>query len=120
MLQVKESVFVEDLLMVNPKLLIALGHFIMYAEKHNLPVTITSIIHDRKNVASVSRTHEDGRAVDIRSRDWPKKHIEGVVDHMMHIANHYGAISASDYERRVIIHHKVKGGGEHFHIQVSR
>jgi len=120
MLQIKETVFSEDLLMVDPRVLIVLGHFMMYAEKHNLPVTITSIINDRKNIASVSSTHEDGRAIDIRSRDWPKESIDGVIDHMNHIANHYGAISASDYERRVIIHHKVKGGGEHFHLQVAR
>ena len=120
MLQVKEDVNVEDLLLLDPRVLIVLGHFVSYAQKHNLPVTITSVISDRKNIASVSRTHEEGRAIDIRSKTWPEEHIEGVIDHMENICNHYGAISYSDLERRVIIHHKIRGGGEHFHLQVSR
>ena len=120
MVNVKEDVVIEDLLSLNPKVLIVLGHFMAYAEKHNLPVTITSIISDRDNVEAVSRTHEEGRAIDLRSSDWPEHHRLEVVEHMLHIANHYGAISASDYQRRVIIHHDYKGQGGHFHLQVSR
>jgi hypothetical protein len=120
MVNTKEDIVLEDLLALNPKVFIVLGHFMAYAEKHNLPVTITSIISDRVNVESVSSTHEEGRAIDLRSSDWPEYHRQEVVEYMLHIANHYGAISASDNHRRVIVHHDYKGQGGHFHLQVSR
>jgi hypothetical protein len=119
-IQLKEGVVIQDILALNPKVLVVLGHFMSYAEKHNLPVTITSIISDRDGIETASRTHEEGRAIDLRSSDWPEHHRREVVEHMLHIANHYGAISASDHHRRVIIHHDYKGQGGHFHLQVSR
>jgi hypothetical protein len=120
MLQIKEGVNNEDLLLLNPKVFIVLGHFCTYAQTHGLPVTITSVISDRDSVKAASTTHDEGRAIDIRSYTWPKKHVKGVIAYMNNIAIHYGAISASDYQRRVIVHHKMIGGGEHFHLQVSR
>jgi hypothetical protein len=119
-IQLKEDVVLADLLALNPKVFIVLGHFLTYADKHGLPVTITSIISDRENVESVSTTHEDGRAIDIRSKDWPLHHRQEVIEYMHHIASHYGAISASDNQRRVIVHHDYMGQGGHFHLQVSR
>jgi hypothetical protein len=116
----KDGVELEDITMINPKLLIVLGHFLMYAEQYELPVNITSIINDRGNVQAISRTHETGRAIDISSKDWPLHRRQEVVEQLMNIANHYGAISYSDRERRVIIHHEFKGQGDHFHLQVSR
>lgn len=120
MLQVKDDIELKDLTMLDPRVLIVLGHFTVFAEKRGLPVVITSIISDRKNVQAVSKTHEDGRAVDVSSRNWPKKRIRECVEYISQIVGHYGAISYSDFERRVIIHHSFRGQGDHFHIQVSR
>lgn len=116
----KNGVEMEDMTMISPKLLIVLGHFLLYAEKYDLPVVVTSMINDRGSVQAVSTTHETGRAVDISSRNWPLHHRQEVVEQVMNVANHYGAISYSDNERRVIIHHEYMGQGDHFHLQVAR
>jgi len=118
--QLKDGVQLEDIQMIDPRLLIVLGHFMIFAEKNNLPVKVTSIIHDRENVQAVSRTHETGRAIDISSKGWPEHKVQEATEQLLHIANHYGAISYSDGERRVIIHHEYKGQGDHFHLQVAK
>ena len=120
MFELKEGVKLEDMMVLDHRVLIVLGHFMSYAEKYDLPVVITSLITDREGVKATSRTHEEGRAIDIRSYTWSDKHKEGVIKYLNHICSHYGAVSASDYERRVIIHHESYGGGEHFHLQVSK
>jgi hypothetical protein len=116
----KDDVVLEDMKMLHPKLLIVLGHFIVFAEKRGLPVKITSIVSDRKNVQAASRTHEEGRAIDVSSLGWGKRNVKDCIAYMMKVANHYGAISASDLERRVIIHHNFKNQGDHFHLQVAK
>lgn len=117
---IKDDIILEDVQMLDPRVLIALGHFMVFASKRGLPINVTSVINDRKNVKSVSRTHEDGRAVDVSSKGWTKDEINQCVEYVTKIAGHYGAISYSDYQRRVIIHHELYNQGSHFHIQVAR
>lgn len=116
----KDDIITEDMLMWQWKLFVVFGHFCAYANNHNLPVKITSLISDRANVRQQTRTHMEGRAADVSSIGWSEEHIEGVQDYMNKIANHYGAISARDYERRVIVYHNYQNQGDHFHIQVER
>lgn len=117
---IKDDIVLEDMMLLHPKLLIVLGHFMVFANKRGLPIKVTSVISDRQNVQATSSTHEDGRAIDISSIGWGKRNVQDCIDYMMKVANHYGAISASDLERRVIIHHNFKNQGDHFHLQVAR
>lgn len=116
----REDVVVTDLLLIKPTLYIVIGHFLSFAEGRGLPAEPTSIISDRENVQAVSTTHEDGRAIDFSATGWDKKDIEDCISHMNNIAGHYGAISYSDNERRVIVYHNYKNQGDHFHLQVAR
>lgn len=118
--RIKDDIVLEDVMMLHPKLLIVFGHFMVFAQKRGLPVNVTSIIHDRQNVQSVSKTHEEGRAIDISSAQWGKRNVQDCIKYMEKVAGHYGAISYSDLERRVIVHHNYKNQGDHFHLQVAK
>lgn len=102
---------------MDPKLLIVLGHFVAFCEKHSLPCKLTNITHKFKQ--SKSSTHVDGRAVDVSVRGWTDTDIFNARKHMESIAGHYGAISARDYKKRVFVYHNV-GLGDHIHLQVMK
>lgn len=118
--EIKDDVVLEDIMLLSPKVLIVLGHLITFADTRGLPVVVTSIISDRENVQSVSRTHEDGRALDVSVKGWTKTDIDDCIAYLNNIASHYGAISYSDNERRVVVYHNYRGQGDHLHLQVSR
>ena len=84
-------------------------------EMQGLEFTITSIYSDRVDVKSKSTTHEDFRAIDIRSRHLNKKQIESFIQFCEDNFSHIGAISSKDLKVRPCIHHN-----NHFHLQVRR
>lgn len=102
---------------MDPKLMIVLGHFLAFCDSNSLPCKITNITNKFKQ--SKTSTHIDGRAVDISVRGWTDTDIYNARHYMESIAGHYGAISASDYKKRVFVYHDV-GLGEHIHLQVFR
>jgi hypothetical protein len=116
----KDDVVMEDFMLISPKVLIVLGHLIAFAEVRGLPVNVTSIISDREDVQSISRTHEDGRALDVSVKGWKKSDIDDCVTQLDNIVGHYGAISYNDSQRRVAVYHNYRGQGDHLHLQVSR
>ena len=116
----KDDVKLEDVMLFDPKLWIVFGHFLNFADGRDLPVVVTSLMTDRENVQAVSKTHEEGRALDVSTRDWSDEDIEHCIAYMKNVAGHYGAISYSDNERRVIVYHNYMNQGDHFHLQVAR
>jgi hypothetical protein len=92
----------------------------MFADQKGLDVTITSIKSGRELIHTVSQTHEEGRAIDIRSRDWPEKTKKELVEKLNNEMGHLGAIGLFTGERKVIILEEDTGHGEHFHVQVSK
>jgi len=97
---------------------IVFGIFLQFANSRALPVVVTNI--NDKFTQSISNTHIEGRALDISSKNWSAKDVKDCLLYMRTKVNYLGAISFSDNKQRVIIHHKVKGGAEHFHLQVAR
>lgn len=114
---IKEGNNAEDLQMLTPKMMIVLGHFMVFAKSNNLPVTITNIKHKFKE--SISNTHPEGRAVDVSVKKWSKKDIERCEIYLNDNALQYGAISLRTGYHRVVLPHDI-GKGPHFHLQVSR
>jgi len=119
---IKEDVKLEDLLMIKSELMLAFSLFRIFADRNNLPVNVTSVISDREDVVAVSRTHEEGRAIDISTKGWPEHKIREAVEYMLYKDKEemIGAVSLSDGQRRIIIHHEYMGQGDHFHLQVSK
>lgn len=111
----KESVCLDNLMEINPILGLIFYYFVGYAYNHDLPVVITSIIdnHPRK-----TRTHAEGRAIDISSKNWPNFHIQRILYKINSTYRDYGT-GPVNKPKQAIIHHDA-GSGFHFHIQVNR
>lgn len=90
-----------------------------WAEKRKLPFVITRAIDEMIPGVSVSRTHEEGRAVDISVKGWTADSIDDFIhDSNKEFADKIGAISATDGKARFCVFHV--GTGAHHHLQVRR
>lgn len=116
-MNIKDGVDINDLRGVKGTLLILLGEFITYAQTRNLPVTITSIIGDRANIKAISKTHEQGRAIDISSHGWELRDIDDVTQYLLEECSDIAAISGRTYLPNPCVYHDA-GYGSHFHLQV--
>ena len=90
-----------------------------YCDDHKLPLRITSLINDRKDVMAKSSTHEEGRAFDISIDGWDKGNIIDFVEYMNKNYKNIAAISAQDLVPRAAIYHNT-GSGYHIHLQTRR
>jgi len=101
---------------IHPNLFYLLGCFVKYAYDRGLPVTITSIIRDKLS-GSVSKTHEEGRAIDISCNGWSVDQCLAAEEYMNRNYPHIAAISSKTFMPAACVYHNV-GHGVHFHIQV--
>lgn len=115
--ETKEDINLEDLKEMDPALLILLTRTFLFCSEFNLPCRITSIKSDRKNIKSSSKTHEQGRAIDISTKGWTEHLIHSFLYRMNRDYAEIAAISASDLKPRAAIYHDV-GYGSHIHLQV--
>lgn len=115
----KEDIDVGDLKFITSNLTILLRTFIDYCQKKNLPCMITSLRSDRKNIKSVSNTHETGRAFDASVKGWDTDEIDACVHDFNRNYRNIGAISISDGVPRACIYHD-SGYGSHLHFQVVK
>lgn len=93
-----------------------------FTTENEMPFVITETLTNGEideALGRVSQSHQEGRAVDIRVKDWPSDFIEKFKKHFTENYNHLGAVSKSDGVRRLIVHHN-SGHGDHFHIQIGR
>lgn len=112
---IKDEVCLDNLMQINPVLGLIFFYFVGYAVNNNLPVKVTSIID---NFPRSSRTHREGRAIDISSRGWTDFHINRIVYRINSMYRDFGTAPPNKV-KQAIIHHNA-GHGDHFHIQVNR
>lgn len=98
----KEGVSAEELLMLQPAMLFLLGNITFYCYTNKLPLTITSITGHVDG--RVSRSHEEGRAVDMRIRDWKKEDILKMVKYFNKKFKSIAAISSRDGVPRAAVY----------------
>lgn len=115
--EIKSDVVLEDIMFLHPALLIMLSHALMFCSQYDIKCKVTSIIADRDDVRPSSKTHSDGRAVDISVKGWSKFHIKEFINYMEENFSDIAAISASDKKPRPAVYHNV-GWGDHIHLQV--
>lgn len=82
-----------------------------------LTETVTTKEHDRK-LGRVSNSHNEKRAVDVRTRDWPEQFTKTFVADFEKKYGHLGSKSLSDGKRRFIVD-KSKTTQPHLHIQLG-
>ena len=75
---------------------------------------------DDIKLGRISTSHRDGRAADIRTKDWPEEFVKKFLIFIDAAHGHHGATSLSDGKRRVAVYHKVKDNVYHLHIQVKK
>ena len=118
--EVKEDIELEDFQKLHPAIWIIFTGALLYCKRNNLVCRITSIIGDREksNVKAVSRTHSDGRAIDIGVRPedgWNPVHAQRLCYQLNRDYSEIAAISYSD--------HKARAGipkSDHIHLQCRK
>lgn len=80
--------------------------------------TVTSKEEDEA-LNRVSSSHREGRAFDIRCKDWPTTTKINFQTFFEKSFGHLGAISKSDGKKRLVVRHG-EGDNEHFHIQLAK
>ena len=89
---------------------------IKYFQDRGWEFVVTSLKTDRSaNLKTVSSTHEDGRAFDIRSRNLTELEIENLIKYFEKHYSNIGAISYSDNKARPVVYHN-----NHLHFQVRK
>ena len=115
--RIKDDIILEDIMQWQEPLLWIFAATVRFCKQHNLPLTITSLISDRQkaDVQSVSTTHEDGRAFDIRCTGgkWSEVWVHKIVYFLNSNYQEWGAISKSTGKPLVALYHK-----NHIHIQI--
>lgn len=113
----KDDINMNDMLGLTPKLYELMAGYFKYAAIKKLPVKITSIKSDRAQVQAVSKTHEQGRAIDFSTKDWPIDEIHNCVNYLNTHYRHIAAISYSNNEPTAALFHDASYGA-HLHLQV--
>lgn len=112
----KDDIDLNDLKELQPACWVLLTAALLFCKEHNIILKITSIKSDRKNVNAVSKTHEEGRAIDISVYQWPPVLIHRLCHNLNRSYSDIAAISAKDLVPRAAVYHNA-GHGSHVHIQ---
>lgn len=113
----KPGVNESDLFRVDPIIFEMLGFTSNYAYQYGLPCLVTSMMEDAPG--RKTRTHKEGRAIDVSVRGWNDFHIHSFIFKFQERFTGQGAYNKSG-RRRPIVYHKVEGGAYHFHMQCQR
>lgn len=115
MMHLKKDIHPEDLLYLTPEMRHLLLMTYFYFKARDMKFVITSLNKDRKNVKSISRTHQEGRGVDIRSAHLSQEQIKNTVEYLNAEFREIAAISSKDRKPRAALYHN-----NHIHLQVKR
>jgi hypothetical protein len=124
-----------DLNYMHPSLLLLLAHINLFCLENDLEFKITSIFRSAerdKQLGAVSKTHQEGRAIDVSIYGWDDEvvdFLEAQINDLVeieHLENgapnpfyQIGAISSKDFKQRaIVVHNNHDGPGGHAHIQV--
>lgn len=80
--------------------------------------TVTTLTEDAQRRRR-SATHREGRAFDIRTRDWPEPLIKEFEIFFNKKYGVKGAIAPVSLQPTLLLHHDT-GLGDHFHVQFSK
>lgn len=116
--KVNPDIVLKDFLLLRPSAFIALGIVLAVFEKYKIESVITSLISDRKGIKGVSRSHEDGRAIDFSIKRIPYALAQKITNELNEeFAEEIGAIGKESGLPELAVLHDA-GSGEHIHIQV--
>lgn len=115
---VNDGVKLNDILEIDASMLVLFTRAVLYCKEYNLPCVITSIKGDRDNIKSSSKTHSEGRAIDMSVKGWTDQHVHRFCFIINRDYSDIAAISSTDNVPRAAIFHD-SGYGPHIHLQVK-
>lgn len=123
MLQFKNDIVRRRYFNLHPVIRKVVDHMATWSfgyDRKELVITesITTAAEDAK-VGRRHRTHREGRAVDIRCRDWSKQKIKDFDAHFEIVWGKLGAISSKTGKPELVVDESMKVDGPHLHIQFS-
>lgn len=110
----------EELKIVSPVLALLLIEMSKWVSSKGYKFVVTDLMSEEiedKKFKRVSKSHQEGRAADIRVRDWPKDFRRLFEEYFEKRYSHIAAISKKTLEPNLIEMHD-SGNGIHCHIQI--
>lgn len=107
-------------LCMHPITIMVLGYSAYICSEMQVPFEVTSTVSDLKEDQRLGRTsssHREGRAFDISIRGWTTDDIDNFKLDLEKKFGEYGAVSARDGVKRLVVVHT--GTAPHIHIQIS-
>jgi hypothetical protein len=118
----KEKELYQEFQHIQPKLQCLIEEMAFYVHNKGHKFIITDLLSDAfedARLGRVSTSHSEGRAVDIRTRDFPREFIKEFEKYFESKYGHMGAISKKTGNPNLVYWHN-SGHGEHFHVQIKR
>lgn len=118
----KETNLLDEFWQIDERLQFILEDCARWVVANGYKFVVTDLLSEAsedKKLNRISTAHQEGRAADIRTRDWPEEFVKKFLTFIEAAHGHHGAISKKDGKRRVAVYHN-NGNGIHFHIQISR
>lgn len=113
----KDHVSKDEIFKISPVLNHIFFYFVQYAYEYDLPIKLTSVLGDA--VGRTSKTHCEGRAIDISTMNWEKFHCTRVTAKLnTKFAKDFGT-SPVGGTPRVCVYGDSKHL-DHFHLQIRQ
>jgi hypothetical protein len=108
--------------MLNATLISILIEMVHFCEQRGMDFVVTETMtteREDKKLNRVSSSHREGRAIDIRTKDWDENFISDFISYFIIRHGEKGAIQASTSKPKLIVD-KSKTDQPHLHIQLNR
>ena len=110
-----------EIVFYHPKLLILLSALIEYCYEMEIPLHLTSGIRAKHDGISKSKTHQEGRALDIRTKYWNSDQVNHVLKYLKKYDQAFscGALNV-DGESKLFVTYGSVNSPSHLHLQIRR
>jgi hypothetical protein len=118
----KHPELLKEYQLIHPKLQIILEDMALWVVSHGHQFVVTDLLSEEledKKLKRVSKSHTEGRAADVRVRDWPKEFQVKFEDYFEKKYLKFAAISAKTGQANLIEIHS-NGNGTHCHVQLRK
>lgn len=92
-----------------------------WCESRGVPFLITesrTTLEEDQRLQRTSKTHREGRAVDLSVQGWKSEDINAFVSYFCALYKDVAAVTTGGINRLVLYHNS--GHGDHLHVQIRR
>lgn len=118
----KSSIIERRAKFMHPFMQQILNEMLEWLKAEGVHGVVTETITTLKEDAALGRksvTHREGRAFDLRTRDWDRKLLKRFLDHFNKKYGKYGSLGTTTMQPTLLVHHDA-GHGEHIHVQLMK